>query len=44
MKDFIFGNVADYRPAVFLKKELFFRHLSKILPQDSVGKIIEQLF
>ena len=44
MKEFIFGNGAGYRRAVLLEKESFLRHFSKILPIDSVGKIVEQLF
>ena len=44
MKEFIFGNVAGYRLAVLLKQEFFPRHFSRILPIDSVGKNIEQLF
>ena len=44
LKEFIFGNVAGYRPAVLLKKLFFLRHFSRILPIDSVGKMIEQLF
>ena len=34
MKDFIFGNISGYRPAVLLKKEFFLKHFSKILPTD----------
>ena len=44
VKDFIFGNVASYIPAILLKKKLFLRHFSRILLRDSVGKITEQLF
>ena len=43
-EEFIFANVTGYRPAVLLKKEFFLRHFSKILPIDSVGKIIDKLF
>ena len=38
-----FCNVAGYSLAVFLKKEIFFRHFSRTLPIDSVRKITEQL-
>ena len=44
VKEFIFDNVAGCRPIVLLKKEFFLRHFSRILPQDLVCKVIEQVF
>ena len=38
----VLDNVTNYMHAVLLKKEFLFRHYSKILPVDSVGRVITE--